>query len=229
MTEAECLACEDPNAMMSWLAPRDASRKLRLFACACCRRVTKAEDAQQLVELSEKYADNEGVTKGQLKQLRRQCRTAHPLYSDQWEMVQAVKHAAAVRMDASHGWYDGTSALSAAHHAAHTRLPPEKRHQYDRFSTDPDWRDECHSQAELVRDIFGNPFRPAAFAPEWRTDTAVSLAEQMYGSRDFGAMPILADALQDAGCDTGDILHHCRGEGLHVRGCWVVDLVLGKE
>ena len=80
----------------------------------------------------------------------------------------------------------------------------------------------------LLRDIFGNPFRPVAFSPEWRTDTAVTLARQMYESRDFSAMPILADALQDAGCDNEEVLAHCRGPGPHVRGCWVVDLVLGK-
>jgi hypothetical protein len=51
----------------------------------------------------------------------------------------------------------------------------------------------------------------------------------MYDSREFSAMPILADALQDAGCDSHDILDHCRGPGPHVRGCWVVDLVLAKE
>lgn len=56
-----------------------------------------------------------------------------------------------------------------------------------------------------------------------------SLAEQMYESRDFSAMPVLADALQESGCDNDDILSHCRGVGPHVRGCWVVDLVLGKE
>jgi hypothetical protein len=88
---------------------------------------------------------------------------------------------------------------------------------------------EGAAQAELVRDIFGNPFRSVSFDPAWRTGTAVALASQMYESRDFGAMPILADALQDAGCDNEDILTHCRGPGPHVRGCWVVDLVLGKE
>ncbi|MDY3552243.1 hypothetical protein R5W24_001323 [Gemmata sp. JC717] len=66
------------------------------------------------------------------------------------------------------------------------------------------------------------------FSPEWRTGTAVALAGQMYESRDFGAMPVLADALQDAGCDSADILNHCRGPGPHVRGCWVIDLVLEK-
>ena len=78
------------------------------------------------------------------------------------------------------------------------------------------------------RDVAGNPFRPVVFAPNWRTSTAVALAQLMYDSRDFFQMPILADALQDAGCDNDDILNHCRGPGPHVRGCWVVDLVLGK-
>jgi hypothetical protein len=79
-------------------------------------------------------------------------------------------------------------------------------------------------------DIFGDPDRPVAFDPAWRTATALLLAERMYRTRDFGAMPILADALQDAGCDSAAILSHCRGPGpRHVRGCWVIDLVLGKE
>ncbi len=80
-----------------------------------------------------------------------------------------------------------------------------------------------------LRDIFGNPFCPITFSPSWRTDTAVSLARTMYDSRDYSAMPILADALQDAGCDSPDLLDHCRDpNGTHVRGCWVVDLVLEK-
>jgi hypothetical protein len=80
------------------------------------------------------------------------------------------------------------------------------------------------------RDIFGNLFHPVSFSASWRTQTAVQLSQSMYDSRDFSAMPILADALQDAGCDNDDILNHCRdANGIHVRGCWVVDLVLGKE
>ena len=80
----------------------------------------------------------------------------------------------------------------------------------------------------LVRDIYGrNPFPHVTFEPAWRTSTAVALAQQMYDARDFGAMPILADALQDAGCENEDVLNHCRDEKqTHVRGCWVVDLVL---
>jgi hypothetical protein len=93
-----------------------------------------------------------------------------------------------------------------------------------------EYRREREAEAGVVREIFGNPFRAAAFPPEWRTDTAVALARQMYEGREFGAMPILADALQDAGCDNPDILDHCRDIAqVHVRGCWVMDLVLGKE
>ncbi len=81
----------------------------------------------------------------------------------------------------------------------------------------------------LVRDIYGpNPFRPATFDPSWRTEAVVAVARGMYESRDFAAMPVLADALDDAGCNHPDVLAHCRGAGPHVRGCWVVDLVLGK-
>ena len=72
------------------------------------------------------------------------------------------------------------------------------------------------------------PLPPRDLDPAWRTTTAVQLAQGMYDSRDFAAMPILADALQDAGCEDADILDHCRGPGPHVRGCWVVDLVLDK-
>ncbi len=80
----------------------------------------------------------------------------------------------------------------------------------------------------VIRAVFGNAPGPAVLRPEWCTDTAVALARWMSEARDFTAMPILADALQDAGCDRAEVLDHCRGPGPHVRGCWVVDLVLGK-
>jgi hypothetical protein len=84
-------------------------------------------------------------------------------------------------------------------------------------------------QSSYLRDIFGNPFRPVAFDPSWRTSAAVAIAKGMYESRDFAAMSLLADALQDADCADQQILDHCRGPGPHVKGCWVVDFVLGKE
>jgi hypothetical protein len=83
--------------------------------------------------------------------------------------------------------------------------------------------------AALLRDIFANPFRPVAINPAWRTSNVTALAQSIYDERAFDRLPILADALEDAGCDNVDILNHCRQPGEHVRGCWVVDLVLGKE
>jgi hypothetical protein len=96
----------------------------------------------------------------------------------------------------------------------------------------PTWKDlekGRRLQRSLIHDIFGNPFCPVAFDSDWRTTTAVQIAKGMYDSRDFAVMMILADALQDAGCESATILDHCRGVGPHVRGCWVVDLVLGNE
>ncbi|WP_232069691.1 hypothetical protein [Gemmata massiliana] len=88
---------------------------------------------------------------------------------------------------------------------------------------------ELLAQTSILRDLFGNPFRPVLFSPHWRTAIAVSLAQRMYESRDYAAMPLLGDALQGAGCNDDDVLNHCRGTGPHIRGCWVVDAVLGKE
>jgi hypothetical protein len=95
-----------------------------------------------------------------------------------------------------------------------------------------EWRRALGAWSRVIAlELIGpNPFRPLTFSSAWRTDTAVALASQMYESRDFSAMPILADALQDAGCDNDAILSHCRDTSLtHVRGCWVVDFVLGKS
>ena len=95
------------------------------------------------------------------------------------------------------------------------------------YFTELDKKEEVAFVA-ILRDILGNPFNPVTINPKWLTSTVVSLAQQMYDSRDFSAMPILADALQDSGCSNEDILNHCRGPGPHVRGCWVCDLCLGK-
>lgn len=89
-------------------------------------------------------------------------------------------------------------------------------------------RAEAAAQVALLRDVFGNPFRPAVLDLDWLTSTVVALAREVYESRDFAAMPILADALQDAGCDNEAVLEHCRGPGPHARGCWVADLILGR-
>ena len=84
-------------------------------------------------------------------------------------------------------------------------------------------------QTDLLRDIFGNPFRIPEVDPRWRTSDALGLARAIYDDRAFDRMPILADALMDAGCEQEAIVGHCRGDGRHVRGCWVVDLILRKR
>jgi hypothetical protein len=81
----------------------------------------------------------------------------------------------------------------------------------------------------LLHDIFGNPFRPVTINPAWLTLKVTTLAQAIYNDRGFDKMPALADALEEAGCDNQDVLSHCRGPGPHVKGCWVVDLVLAKE
>ncbi|WP_020475697.1 hypothetical protein [Zavarzinella formosa] len=95
--------------------------------------------------------------------------------------------------------------------------------------TGPVYAAESEAHCRIIRDIFGNPFRPIAFDTAWRTADVLGIAEGIYDDRAFGRLPILADALEDAGCDDPDILSHCRGPGPHARGCWVVDLALGKE
>jgi hypothetical protein len=87
---------------------------------------------------------------------------------------------------------------------------------------------ECTAQAALLRCIAGNPFRPVGFLSEWRTEAAVGIANGIYAERAFDRLPVLADALEEAGCDHPDVLRHCRESGEHARGCWVVDGVLGR-
>ncbi len=96
----------------------------------------------------------------------------------------------------------------------------------------PDWLQSPKRESQqlaFLRDIFGNPFQPVTFEPAWRTPESINIAGRMYDSRDFSAMPILADALEEGGCTNSNVLLHCREPGAHVRGCWVVDLVLGKS
>ena len=97
------------------------------------------------------------------------------------------------------------------------------------------WEIARHNPSQCaicLRDIFGNPFRPASLDPAWLrwNDAAIPrIAQATHDDRRFQDLPILADALEEAGCTSGDILEHCRGPGPHVRGCWVVDLLLGKQ
>jgi hypothetical protein len=219
MTEAEWLACEDPDALLGSLLGEQSERKLRLLALACCRRVGHLFIGRRCwwaIEIGERYADKL-VTEADLAHASAAAFQA--FVAETGPTARASSAVWAATAPATEGSVFGAEfapryTLDVAFQAGDA---VESQHE------------ERHSQSGLVRDIFGNPFRPVTFSPAWRTDTALSLARQMYESRDFSAMPILADALQDAGCDSDDVLNHCRGPGSHVRGCWVCDLVLEKE
>jgi hypothetical protein len=229
LTAEEWDACRYPGTMLPHL--RTASpRKLRLFVCACCRRAWDAmfdERSKRVVEAAEQWADGR-MTARDLKPIQlAACLAQKPKPFDHTILNRVnipkaysrdFRYYFAARAARSAGVLRKTWVVNTAWAAAQAAGIRSVGAEHI-------------AQANLVRDIFGNPFRtPAAFSPRWRTDTAVALANQMYESRDFSAMPILADALQDAGCDSEEVLNHCRDASLtHVRGCWVVDLVLGKS
>ena len=221
MTEAEWLAPTMLAELLRYLhkATDTPDRKFRLFGVACCRRVAEQIRKHALTEVideCERLADD--LLSSRLNSL---WRTADDIAQSgrfiENESDQAqLAYAAAVCQLTEYPIEPGQCADSCV----------QALESHGGFDAG---RRELLFQVNLLRDIFGNPFRPATIDPAWRTDTAVALAGQMYESRDFGAMPILADALQDAGCTNDDILDHCRRDGPHVRGCWVVDLVLGKQ
>jgi hypothetical protein len=222
MTEAEWLACEDPAPMIEFLRGKVSERKLRLFCCACCRRVWHhlGRGRRRAVEIAERCADGVagwwGSLWGEFLSL--------PLGN--WQQESGGPQRAAVHVAVS-AWPGGRrpDPVAAATQVAQLTA-----------ADDPT---AAVSQAALLREVVGPlPFRVrwawqrrgVAVQPDWLTSTVGTLASQMYESRNFGAMPILADALQDAGCDNDEVLNHCRDErATHVRGCWVVDLVLGKS
>jgi hypothetical protein len=211
MTEAEWLACGDPEAMLQHVRKKASQRKLRLFAVACCRQVWHLLNPKhrKSVGVAERFADGDATVA--------ELRAAHSILIDPYHFTYPSEEA---RAAAFAGFQ---VAIGAAFDAA--RIAAESA----RLALPPGVA-AAAQQVALLRELFGNPFRKLKFNPAWRTDTAVSLARQVYEARDFSAMPILADALQDAGCDNEDLLSHSRDTGAtHVRGCWVVDLVLGKK
>jgi hypothetical protein len=207
------------------LLPTNASdRKLRLFGVACCRHVEShlwaGVHSLQAISVAEEYADGlateEQLGIAQLAvESRLELYPAEPVYDASYWACGSIM---------------GDCAWRCGYYAANCSTRPFAGQGSEADAQCKVVRaNVLRVEAMFLRDIFGNPFRPVAFSPAWRTDTAVALANQTYDSRDFGAMPILADALQDAGCDSEEVLGHCRGPGPHVRGCWVVDLVLDRK
>ena len=223
MTEAEWLTCADPVRMLGFLETGwgerfeiyYSGRKFRLFACACCRlywHLLTDPRGQRAVEVAELYAD-ELITEEERRKAEDEANRQPSLESP----ASAGTMATASTWVAAHSSNDRWDMFGVARVCLGCTLDLGQRPP-----------PAPTVQPEHLRCIFGNPFRPVTVDPSWLTSTAISLARQMYESRDFSAMPILADALQDAGCDHNDVLAHCRGPGQHTRGCWVVDCLLGK-
>ena len=215
MTEQDWLASTNPKELLAFVRETASDRKYRLFSAACCRRIWHLlTDAQyrMAVEVAERFADGL-VTEDERERA----------YEASFAIRSVGEGAANYAVSASPRegalWTIDTAIQAAA------------------FTTDEEydpsrWDLECREQCVLIRDIFSNLFRCVEIESTvltWNDGTVPKIAGTIYDERSFHDMPILADALEEAGCANADILGHCRGDGPHVRGCWVVDLILGKE
>lgn len=241
MTEAEWHTRPAPRKLLEHLEECHSAseRKLRLFAVACCRRVQQCfvDPCQHAaVDVLERFANGEApveelhgamtavsrIGDGEILSSSENKDEQDPSWTD------AASHAAEVISQAT--CYDlpvedNPRFIDRVHDVVMNTVDSAGSIRAGSLQAN-----EAERQAlcGLLRDIFGNPFRPFSFADSWRSETVVAVATGIYAERAFDRMPILADALEEAGCDHPDVLAHCREPGPHVRGCWVVDLVLGK-
>jgi hypothetical protein len=211
VTEAEWGDCIDPQRMLTFLHGKLSDRKMRLFAVACCRRVWGSltdERGRRAVEVSEAYADG-GASRE--------------------ELMAAVAAAGQAPYAARQAAHPVVRAFAAEVAEAAAALGGTGSSEDPRI----DHAVELAFQSALLHDLVGSPFRPLpAVNPAWLAwegGTVPRLAADAYEERAFDRLPILADALEDAGCTDPDLLGHLRGPGPHVRGCWVLDLLLGKS
>ncbi len=240
MTEAEWLSCTDPQTLLAFLqrAGEVSDRKARLLIVAICRRVRHLlvhPESQRCVEVAERYADGLGSA----VEVAAARQAAESQLADAWHGPFARWHEASAASAADWAcWLDepGEPAEIAwcageASEIAARGVADEKVYigsPYVTFAEGPDRQEQAH-HADLVRDIFGPfVFRPVALDPAWRTATVVGLARGIYADRRFEDLAVFADALEEAGCDNTEILNHCRQSSIHVKGCWVLDLCLGK-
>jgi hypothetical protein len=240
MTENQWRQARRPRDVYRPGLHRVNARKTRLLVCGYCRHIgshiiNPHRDAA--IDVAERFADGE-VGEQELSPMAdsvRRAGTAGEL-SHGWAQVKddctgelyvgefLVNDERFLRL-AVDGEIDMASVLSAFEEVTEWGTTADfQRLNELRFQD----AERC-VQSALVREIFGNPFRSVEFLPSWRADASVALARQMYESRDFSRMPVLAEALEDAGCDDEQLLGHCRDHEPHVRGCWAVDLVLEDE
>jgi hypothetical protein len=224
VTEAEWSSSQSPYTLVEFLNGKASDRKLRLIAVACCQRLRALFWDPCLVEAvqsAEAFADHR-IRRATLTRVANQVeRLPVPAEDTQPYWVKEAVQWTARTIP----FFYGERIVEAAMRAL-ADFPPQSRSVIQRRQ-----RAERLAQAALLRCIVGNPFRPVAVDPawlRWRDCATVHIAQAIYDERCFQDLPILADALEEAGCSDPDILGHCRGPGEHVRGCWVVDLLLGK-
>jgi hypothetical protein len=225
----------DLEVKLQFLWGTASERKLRLFACACCRSIwdyIEAPAARRAIEIAERFADGQ-ASKRELADAQRQlagCLKENPdgvAYDAETGEVRAGLLAAQLvvmpRLSVA-------MLSEAAAQATNAIAAGAFWHEWnDPGSEIDDVYQEEIQQAQLLADIIGNPFRPEEVSRRWLTSTVVSLARAIYDERQFQNLPILADALEDAGCDQQNLFRHCRQPGEHARGCWAVDSLLGKD
>jgi hypothetical protein len=219
MTEHEWLAQElvDPgdfDVLLGFLRGKVSDRKLRLFACGCTRFVEDLRtdrSALRAVEVAERFADG-------LASAEERDAALHALPS---AIASVITPSGFIPSPVAAAlWPD---AMLAAEHAARTVTT-------DCYGCYVAYPGVEKDMLNLFRDIVGPlPFRSMPLDPAWLTTTVQAIAQAVYTDRAFDRLPILADALEDAGCTNADVLNHCRQPGAHARGCWALDLVLDKK
>jgi hypothetical protein len=193
-----------------------SERKVRLFNAAICRRFWDylSEASQSILSESELLAD--GLVKATDSQglCHRANNVIHELFDQEYPTKQFPSNEVRIQRGAAAAVCYAVLPNELWGAAAYLwELKPSEK--------------EPHSQ--IIRDVFGNPFRVVMVEPAWLTSNVVSLAQTIYDDRAFDRMPLLGDAIDETGCDSSDILDHCRSPVEHVRGCWVVDALLGKS
>ncbi len=225
MTETDWLTWPEPHRILQFLLDlhgKPDPRRLRLFACACVRRawpLLADRRSREIVPLAERYA--EGLTdRRQLSAALRVAQEQERIAYTAWRRLPWRSHShreQAVRLAQAISATVLPEAINAAWEAADAVAAALQGNEHS-------------AQSALLREIFGNPLRPPAPTSwaRWGEGTLLRLAQTIYEEQRWAELQVLADALEDAGCDDPAVLEHCRGPGEHVRGCWVLDWVLGQ-
>jgi hypothetical protein len=231
MTGAEWLGGEDLFGMLEHVRPRASGRKLRLFSCGCVRELghlLPGPPARQAFFVAERLADDRAGADewaAAHAEARRAYRDLFSPESPARDYPPRVFHKVMTVHDALVQATNPAHEPFAAAFATVLALTEDERL--------PAWRKRLlRLQCDLLRDLFGNPFRPLTLDRRWLRAAGAApaaIAATIYADRSFDELPVLADALTDAGCADDELLRHCREPGVHGRGCWAVDSLLGRR